>query len=423
MNFFTKQNPDRWYQLLWFLCVVTLPFTDTYNNASIILLAVYWLIDKSIFKNAKQLRTEKWAWPFFAYYVWLAIGLLYTSDIDNGWVNLDKKSSFFALPMIAVTGRSLSDEFISFLKKTFVYACFAIVVLCFAASLYNYLKGNNTASFDFNSYPDFVKLHPHASPVWSKFSYIQLIQWAGLHPTYFAMYLAFCLCIVFTESFKTNLEKTIHLAIGMIIGIFFALLSTRIAIIAFFVAVFYLMVVRLLKKESHSNFSIISICMLIVAVLWLNPVSRFRMAEEPVKTSYQIDKSTTNWNSVNFRLLEWQGSWSIISNHFLLGVGTGGWQVAMSNFYKSFNQSTVDLEHNAHNEYLQVWMENGLPGLIFFVSCIALPFFLTKAGRDHVVFLIIFIVMCFTESITERQKGIVFFTMFQTLFMAFPKGK
>lgn len=423
MTFLSGQNPDRWYQLLWFLCVATLPLQDTYNNACIIILALYWLINKSIFKNAGRLKSDRWSWPFLAYYVWLIIGLIYTPDIDNGWVTIDKKSSFLALPLIAVTGRSLSEEFISFLKKAFVYSCFSIVLLCFASSLYNYLTGNNTASFDFNSYPNFTKLHPDASPVWSKFSYIQLIQWAGLHPTYFAMYLAFCLCIVFTQSFKTKFERAIHLFIGLIIGIFFALLSTRIAIIAFFISVAYLILFRVIKKESHSIIPIATICLLIVAVLLLNPISRFRLAEEPSKTSYQITKSTTNWNSVNYRLLEWQGSWSIISNHFMLGVGTGGWQVAMTEFYRGFNQSTVNLEHNAHNEYLQAWMENGLPGLILFVSCIAFPFFLKKASPDYVAFLIIFIVMCCTESIAERQKGIVFFTLFQSLFLSFQKNK
>jgi O-antigen ligase len=95
----------------------------------------------------------------------------------------------------------------------------------------------------------------------------------------------------------------------------------------------------------------------------------------------------------------------------------------MSDFYSHYNKSTVGLEHNAHNQYLQTWMENGLPGLMLFLFCLLFPFLEKKLTSTHIVFLLIFSLMCLTESIGERQKGIVFFTLFQTLFTAFDSAK
>jgi hypothetical protein len=413
----SKENPNRWYELAWWLCVITLPLPDTYNNACIILLSMVWLMDNRLFKDPVRLKRNWWAWPFFFYFLWMCVGLIYSPDEANGFFTIEKKISFWALPMIAITGRELSSEFFSFLKRSFVYSCLMIVVICLCASLYNYSAGNTTANFDFNSYENFLRLHPDGAHLWSSFSYIQLIQWAGLHPTYFSMYLVFCLIILISESYRSKMESRVHIGIGCLLGIFVALLSSRAAIIAFFFSVFYLVIDQIVKKKSPPVFSVLSISALLVLCLWINPISRFRLLEEPLKTSYSIDSSTTNWNSVSYRLLEWSGSWSIIQQNIFSGVGTGGWQKVMTDFYAHFNSSTVGLEHNAHNQYLQVWMENGLPGLLAFLVSLSISFFYVKPGAVHISFLLIFSIMCLTESIGERQKGIVFFTLFQVLFL------
>jgi hypothetical protein len=417
----SAQNKNRWYELAWWLVVITLPFPDAFNNASIILLGLIWLTNNQLFKQPEILLKHRWGWPFFFYFGWICLGLIYTHNLSNGIFTVEKKISFLALPMIAITGNSLNEEFFSFLKRSFVYACLFIALISLAVTLYNYSDHNT--SFDFNSYADFLKLHPNESPIWSRFSYIQLIYRLGLHPTYFSMYLAFCLVILLSEDYQTKWLKRIHLAIGFFIAIFLALLASRSSILVFFMAMIYLLFIRFKINQGASFVSILSVFLLFVSFLWLNPVSRFRLLEEPVNTSYHIDKTTTNWNSVNFRLLEWQGSWSAIEKNIFLGVGTGGWYLAMSDFYSHYNKSTVGLEHNAHNQYLQTWMENGLPGLMLFLFCLLFPFLEKKLTSTHIVFLLIFSLMCLTESIGERQKGIVFFTLFQTLFTAFDSAK
>jgi hypothetical protein len=414
----SKQNPLRWYELAWWLCVITLPLPDTYNNAAIILLGLVWLADNRLWKEPDLILKNWWAWPFFFYFLWLGFGILYSPDKANGFFTWEKKISYWALPMIAITGKTLSWDFFSFLKRSFVYSCFLIVMICLSGSAYDYFKGTTNAIFDFNSYENFLQLHPDASPVWSRFSYIQLVHHVGLHPTYFSMYLAFCLVILLSEKFQTPKDRLIHLVIGLVIGAFITLLSSRAAILALLIAVLYLGFVRLKQLRLKAIAMMIGVSSLLILFLWINPVSRFRLLEEPLTTSYQVDVTTTNWNSVNYRLLEWTASWSIIKQHFIGGVGTGGWYSSMTDFYSHFNKTTIGLEHNAHNQYLQAWMENGLPGIIAFVLCLLVPVFYAKPAPSYIPFLIIFSVMCLTESVGERQKGIVFFTLFQTLFLA-----
>src|SRR5438105_8194252 len=95
--------------------------------------------------------------------------------------------------------------------------------------------------------------------------------------------------------------------------------------------------------------------------------------------------------------------------------------MAMDNFYSLYNSSTRGLIHNAHNQYLQVWMESGLIGLIAFLCCLFAGLFRLRNDPAYVSFILIFSLMCFTESFGERQKGIVFFTLFQTLYLGFER--
>ncbi len=95
----------------------------------------------------------------------------------------------------------------------------------------------------------------------------------------------------------------------------------------------------------------------------------------------------------------------------------------MDNFYAHYNYSTIGLEHNAHNQYLQVWMESGIFGLIAFLLCLGMGLFKLWENPGYVCFILIFSLMCLTESIGERQKGVVFFTLFQVLFLGIVKKK
>ncbi len=421
MNFFSRENPDRWYQLAWLLCVITLPWIDKANNVSLIFLTCLWIMDGSIIKRWHLLKSDRWVWPFFLYFILLVVGMVYSPDIDKAIFTLEKKITFIVLPLIAITGRQLSPKFIGFLKLSFVYSCVFMILLNLGATAVYFFLGDLAFNFDPNSQAVFSSMHPEASPIWMHFSYIHLLQWSGLHPAYFSMYLVFGMVILFNEEYSSSTQRNIHILLGFIMSCFIALLSTRIAIIAFVACALYMGAKRIMEKRVTAAFLVLAVGFVLGLLVWLNPVARFRVIEEPVKTSYRVNQETTNFNSVNYRLLEWQGSWSIIRANFFSGVGTGGGISAMSNFYANYSKETAGLEYDPHNQYLQTWLELGLAGLFALLLCIFAPLFRPNVEQSYVAFILIFSLMCLTESIGERQKGIVFFTLFQSLFLAFEK--
>lgn len=417
MNFLAKQNPDRWHQLAWWLCVITLPWLDMAFNVSLMLLGVLSITAPGLKERLLSLKSTKWVWPFFIYYVLLVLGTLYTPDVESGLFTLDKKIPFVALPLLAVIGRGLNEQFVSFLKRSFVYSCSALILLCLALAIANLLSGALPYNFDLRGAQGYQALHPGASSVWMHFSYIQLAKGVGMHPAYFSLYLVFSLTILFTEKYSSRSEKVIHLMLTLLISAFTAMLATRMAIIALAISTIYLIIGKVRDRQFSTSLSIFIVVISIGLLVLLNPVARYRLIEEPLKTNYVANASVREWNSVSYRLLEWQGSWSIICDHLFFGVGTSGWKIALTNFYSSYNVSGMML--NSHNQFLQIWMENGILTLIVFLFCVFGFVFRSPVDQGYVAFILIFSLMCMTESILERQKGIVFFTMFQTLFLAF----
>jgi O-antigen ligase len=260
-------------------------------------------------------------------------------------------------------------------------------------------------------------LNPTASSFWEYFSYIQIGDWIDIHPAYFSMYLVFCVIILAQEMFDKMKIKLFGLAVIAVFTLFIVLLSSRMAIVAYLVVTSFLAVYNFSRTRDRRILIIPALFLLtLFALVWINPVSRFRIVQEPLFTSFHIDQNKKEWNSVSFRLLEWKASLHELERSWMTGVGTGDGQAVLQNYYSAYNTSTANLNYNAHNQYLQTTLELGVTGLILLLICIFKPaFHAIQPNPVHIAFVVLFGLMCFTESLLARQKGIVFFTMFQSL--------
>jgi O-antigen ligase len=76
--------------------------------------------------------------------------------------------------------------------------------------------------------------------------------------------------------------------------------------------------------------------------------------------------------------------------------------------------------YNAHNQYIQTTIAYGLVGLSIFVMAVFAPVFLCyqqKRNTFYLIFLLCFAFVCVTESILELNKGIIWYSFFNSLFM------
>ena len=76
------------------------------------------------------------------------------------------------------------------------------------------------------------------------------------------------------------------------------------------------------------------------------------------------------WFVLGERTLQWQITWKAISESPILGFGTGSYSTVFQ-FFRDQSELREVVFDQAHNEYLHVWLEQGLIGLVLWVVLFA----------------------------------------------------
>lgn len=415
----TRPNYHTVYASAWWLCVVTLPLTIIMSSASIILLVLVWLAEGRWREKIIRFREATWVWPFLLFFVLHLAGLMYTDDQQRGLMEVEKKLTFFVLPLIAASGQSIDGRWITRFRNGFIGSCLLVVVISLALFVFTMTLGPGKPALNFDpaTQATYKALNPDSSAGWEYLSYIQIGDWIDIHPAYFSMYLIFCIVMLLEEVWVKHKPWAIRGIIILFFTCFVGLLSSRMAILALPIVLTYFFTqisTPIWRKLSVTGMMMV----LLVIILWINPISRFRVFQEPIHTSVHLNGAQYGWNSIRYRVIEWQAGWESISQSWLIGAGTGDGQQQLSSFYASHAFPVLALGYNAHNQYLQTSIELGLTGLMTLLVCMwpgARPN--AKKNPVHTAFIILILLMCCTESMFARQKGIVFFTLFQSLFL------
>ena len=105
----------------------------------------------------------------------------------------------------------------------------------------------------------------------------------------------------------------------------------------------------------------------------------------------------TSGNGISHRYMIWRAGLEMIKDAPVLGYGLGGFFENMLNGYKNFKSLFT---FRAHNDYLEIWIETGLIGLIFYLSCLlsiayCAFYSLTRSNYDRQLMIIcIFSAIC-----------------------------
>ena len=109
------------------------------------------------------------------------------------------------------------------------------------------------------------------------------------------------------------------------------------------------------------------VCLLIPSLFLNSSIVKDRVnlgINEISNVSAAYEKET----SMGSRIIAWKNAIELIKKHPLLGVGTGGYEPAFVDHVKDQKGQENFLHHDPHNQFLKIFAELGIVGLLIFLS-------------------------------------------------------
>jgi O-antigen ligase len=341
------------------------------------------------------------------FFLILAVSILYTSNREFGLLILVHGLYLIIYPFLFIffvediTKKHLQQIFFSFLTACGVYFVY-IQYSFFNAGLYT-----NFRPAEFNELPfrDVVMTLPFGS----------------IHPTYISMWFLFSALylIHFLFENKTSVYVQILIIVGICVLVFSSvILSVKITMLAFFFSsllLFYLMV----KNKLVMGLSVLMIVIVFIFGVFNISFLRARFVDEFKATELKPPVGLAT-NSLNIRVGIFDCSVEVFKDNWLFGTGVGDSQEELNKCYTSF-QTNVYKEHNydTHNNFFDIAIATGIIGLLAFVGM--LVFHISESIRYgntlFLVFLAFMVVCMLPENILSRNHGVVFYSLFSSLFI------
>lgn len=395
-------------------CVIILPIYVWYIPPFMLL----WGLSRILESRGKgilnfQLKGYQ-TWLFILFIVfclWQFAGIIYSDDIKAGWNIFLSRLSLFLFPFVLVIPGEKVLKNLKFILKLFACSTTIYILFCFLYAFYRSTSFQNG---------HFVYNQPPPEGYWMSYfygSYFSIHQ----HPSYLAMYVILSIFIAFETWFEKSLKfygRVLWLMISVFLLISIYFLSSRAGILTIILLVPFYFFYKL--KQKRKGLILALSILLILFVIF--PLIR---SNERVKIVFdEISEGTLKQNVLqDGRVMIWRSALQIIPNNLIIGVGIGDVRTElMKEYIKIGNKELIENNYNAHNQFLEILLENGLIGLIIFMVLFVFMAFIAISEKNLLfgLFLMMMIIFFMFETVLYRLAGISFFSLFSFLLLYIP---
>jgi O-antigen ligase len=376
------------------------------NTLLILLLTLYWLF--FLMKKISINKGKKIIVAFTFTYVVVLLGAYFSENRHETLFRIQQKSSLLFLPLIFGTTALLSENLIRRTIIAFSFSAALMSAYFLLSQVLNMLLGRpvTLVGYDLIAFP---QMTPSAFTTMALFAFTSILY----------------LC--FYSSFQLSVSKKYFFCgAAFLILVTLILAGNRLSIIM----AFAILVALLLPKIKKSFFLIPLVGLLFILLVVKNNYLSDRFKKLWVfsnESVIQLDVDSSlgkSWDGSSIRLAIWRCSFDLIKQHGLIGLGTGDVQDELQKAYekRKFYFASRYNNYNAHNQYIQQLLAHGVIGLFSLLLSMGIGFYLALKQKNalYFYFLIIFAVICLTESFLEINKGIIWYSFFNSLF-AFSK--
>lgn len=400
--------------------VAAMPFSIKACHAAIIIVVVTWCFEGQWRTKFSIIRHSLLLQLVIGLFFLQLLGLAFSDNLHWGWFSLEKKIFLLLVPVVlATTVIRLSEKEVKYIVTAFILACFTGTLLCLWHAWHQtelFLSGAGQINQYFGN-SAYDKLNPMRSATWLFFSYVSLVEGIGIHPTYFSLFLSFCIIFLLhlSDHVKTGVMRAGTFSLILYFSVFVVFLSSRIIILGLTLILLAVLTRYLLIKRWSMTLAIVMIALTFAFSIFLNPVSRYRISQEIESSTFKIKSDHEYQNAAEIRAsLWWLAGKSLTKSNPLVGTGTGDVEKTMAESSKNYGITNIIHSYDPHNQFLYNLIGNGYPALVLLILCLGLPAYIAWVFRDYLLlgFSFIFGLLCFTESALELQKGIVFYSIF-----------
>lgn len=361
----------------------------------IVLMLSVWLFSGSLKTKFQLFFANKRAVLFASVYLFYCIGFFYSQNSAYALTDLLLKSPLLLFPLI-ISSASLKENRDLFFKIfLFVSLLSAFCCLMYAA-YFTHTTGENY------------------------FFYARLSCF--IHVGHYAMYLVFAafISLHFFFTATSRSKKTVYIFSFAILAIIIFLLSARTQLAAFLIIIYSgIIFFYFSRKKWVQGFLVLGISILLcVAALKILPGVKMRIFSAKNETSSFFSGNKKEYNSVSLRFMIWESGLEVIKQHPVFGVGTGDAKDKLKEeATKKGYGIIVEKNLNYHNQFFQTCAAIGLIGLLLLLSSIVIGFVYGIKKRDYLClsFFTLIAISFLTESVLERQTGVIFYSFFSAL--------
>jgi O-antigen ligase len=347
-----------------------------------------------------------------AYCLWQLIGISYSPDKSVGFQFFFSRLSLLLFPLVLVIPSDKVKENVGNLLKVFATSTTLYVVFCFFLALYR-------STSQINGHLIF---NPHPSDAnWTSYFYGFYFSF-NQHASYLSLYVILSVFIALEIFFETSnrlLWRIVWLIAAIVLMISIYFLSSRTGIILLFLLIPFYIIIRFRKRLRLLLGSSIMVVFLVLAyVVILNNWKIKTILDSTLDG--KIQETAIN----DGRLVIWKAAMNPIRKNFFFGVGTGGVDFVMKEQYSKIGRNDLlSGKYNLHCQYLEVLLENGIIGLILFMTVIGAMIYAAISIRKllYWVFLISILVFFLFETGLNRLPGVSFFSLFSFLLLYVPE--
>ena len=395
---FDKFEKQRAYFYTALLYSFSIALDQKFATIALILWAVFSLFNynKSALNTSKQLL----ALPIL--YLTYLLGTIWYGAASYGF--LEHKLSLLIFPLIFYLHTYTAQQRKTMLRF-FIYGLLLAVICCLVMAL------NRSLVFDSNG----ISFVPN---VLEGKGFLESIIYGGNHffgnhfslfhqTVYFGLYLCAGIAILlfYTDIFSNKARTILTLIFS---GVLF-LVSNKAAILVL-VLIYVLRIFSAKLTAGKKGLILLSFIAITILFAMSNPRIRESL-RKLVNMEIGIDKDARF--DFSMRILSWDSAISLIKERPVTGFGAGNAQLEFNRKYAE-KQYTYPLKEalNAHNQFLQIWIENGLLGLVVLTGIfVALLKTAMRSDSNKGFFIVLLLILFFNalfESVFNRFSGVSF---------------